>query len=80
MSLTPTPVCLSVVVILSDFHSVGVSVTSQSAETTLRWPTWRWTWWLTWRWDKVSDKVTDIVTDMVADEKIRKNGAYKKEE
>ena len=45
-------------VILSGFHSVSASETSQSIDTTLWWPTWwltwwptwRWTWWPTWRW------------------------------
>ena len=31
-----------------DFHSVSVSETSQSVETTLWWLTWRWTLWPTW--------------------------------
>ena len=35
-------------VILLDFHSVSVPETSQSVETTLRWPTW----WPTWRWTR----------------------------
>ena len=52
-------------VILSDFHSVSVSETSQSVEMTLRWPTWRWTWWPTWRFNIVHrEKLRSYVYDM----------------
>ena len=48
VSLAHTPVRPPL--ILSDFHSVSVSETSQSVETTCTWqPTWRWTRWPTWR-------------------------------
>ena len=49
----PRSICPSVSrrpsIIVSDFHSVSVSETSQSVERTSQ-PTWRCTWWLTWRW------------------------------
>ena len=59
VSLAPTPDSPSSTIV-SDFHSVSVSETSQSVQTTMQWPTrwltwqptWRSTWWPTWRWTK----------------------------
>ena len=59
VSLAPTPDSPSSTIV-SDFHSVSVSETSQSVQTTMQWPTrwltwqptWRCTWWPTWRWTK----------------------------
>ena len=58
MFLSPIPVCLYSITV-SDFHSVSVPETSQSAEKTWWWltwwptkkekrQTWSWTWWPTW--------------------------------